>query len=121
MRLWSYVSGTAAETEASKLALGMEIKHASFNTGFSGAKLVCAAEQPIEAWSGDDKQRAFPLPAGDCRQALIVVPNSTLSNWEVMLATRLEASPTLSGLSHRKSKMRKTLKSYNYYYLAFPQ
>ena len=63
MRLWSYVSGTAAETEASKLALGMEIKHASFNTGFSGAKLVCAAEQPIEAWSGDDKQRLMDAAA----------------------------------------------------------
>ena len=42
MRLWEYNTEDAANTEAHGLAVGMEVKHTTFNTGFSGAKLVCA-------------------------------------------------------------------------------
>ena len=35
----------------------------------------------------DDKARSFPLPENDCRRALIVVPKSTLSNWQHELRT----------------------------------
>lgn len=37
--------------------------------------------------TSEDKQRAWPMPEDDCRQALVVVPTSTLSNWERELAT----------------------------------
>ena len=37
--------------------------------------------------TADDKTRAFPLPQDDCRMALVVVPATTLSNWERELRT----------------------------------
>ena len=32
--------------------------------------------------TSEDKRRMYPLPECDCRQALIVVPTTTLSNWQ---------------------------------------
>ena len=46
----------AASTEALGLAAGMAVKHDTFYTGFSGAKLVCASSKSIADWSADDKQ-----------------------------------------------------------------
>ena len=37
--------------------------------------------------TSEDKRRVFPLPAGECRLALIVVPTSTKSNWRRELST----------------------------------
>jgi SNF2 family DNA or RNA helicase len=37
--------------------------------------------------TADDKARSFPLAAGDCRQALVVVPKTTLDNWQRELQT----------------------------------
>ena len=34
-----------------------------------------------------DKDRRFPLPEGDAKQALLVVPASTLGNWQRELRT----------------------------------
>lgn len=42
-RLWEYPDETSAECEAMRLAQGMEVKHATYNTGFAGAKVVCNA------------------------------------------------------------------------------
>ena len=47
-RIWVYSDPQAAEREAVGLAQGMEVKHATYNTGFAGAKIVCDA-------SGADK------------------------------------------------------------------
>ena len=55
MRLWNYRSHDAAQVEAHGLAVGMEVKHKTFNTGFAGAKLVCASETPVSQWKPDDK------------------------------------------------------------------
>jgi len=42
-RIWNYNSGDDAASEAIALAQGMEVKHAAYNTGFAGAKVVCDA------------------------------------------------------------------------------
>jgi len=56
MRLWNYKTEDAASIEANGLAVGMEVKHTTFNTGFSGAKMVCSSKQPISEWGEEDKQ-----------------------------------------------------------------
>lgn len=56
MRLWKYNNANAAENEADRLAKGMEVKHVSYNTGFSGAKLVCASSSDPSSWSAIDKK-----------------------------------------------------------------
>ena len=63
MRLWNYTSREAADVEALGLAQGMEIKHATYNTGFSGAKLVCASSTPIETWNQADKKQLMDAAA----------------------------------------------------------
>ena len=56
MRLWRYKTSEAAIDEAQRLGMGMGVKHDVFNTGFAGAKLVCAAEDDPSTWSAADKQ-----------------------------------------------------------------
>lgn len=50
MRIWDYASTEDAITEAIGLANGMGYKHAVYNTGFAGAKVV------VNATSGADKK-----------------------------------------------------------------
>jgi len=40
-RIWKYPTQKAAAAEAIGLAQGMEVKHLTYNTGYSGAKVVC--------------------------------------------------------------------------------
>ena len=61
MRLWHYADEQAASTEALGLAAGMAVKHDTFYTGFSGAKLVCASSKSIADWSADDKQHLLDV------------------------------------------------------------
>ena len=56
LRLWRYKTSEAAIDEAQRLGMGMGVKHDVFNTGFAGAKLVCAAEDDPSTWSAADKQ-----------------------------------------------------------------
>lgn len=63
MRLWQYSSLETADAEALNLAVGMEVKHTTFNTGFTGAKLVCAAASPVSEWSSGDKQQLLDTAA----------------------------------------------------------
>ena len=63
MRLWQYSSMEKADAEALNLAIGMEVKHTTFNTGFTGAKLVCAAASPVSEWSSGDKQQLLDTAA----------------------------------------------------------
>jgi glutamate dehydrogenase/leucine dehydrogenase len=48
LRVRSYASADAAEREATALCEAMTLKHAAYNTGFTGAKLVFDASVPIE-------------------------------------------------------------------------
>eukprot|EP00960_Hanusia_phi_P047203 758295-Hanusia_phi.AAC.1 len=48
-RLWVYSDAETAEREAVGLAQGMEVKHATYNTGFAGAKVVCDASGANES------------------------------------------------------------------------
>ena len=56
LRLWKYATSDAASDEATRLGMGMSVKHDTFNTGFAGAKLVCAAESSPSSWSPSDKK-----------------------------------------------------------------
>lgn len=41
----------------------MEVKHATYNTGFAGAKLVCASSSPVSQWSSADKKHLMDSAA----------------------------------------------------------
>ena len=47
LRLWSYESEEDAIDECRELSRGMSLKHNIYNTGFSGAKLVANAKEPL--------------------------------------------------------------------------
>lgn len=55
LRLWHYDSDEKAKIEALGLGRGMAVKHDTYNTGFAGAKLICAASEPPSSWSPQDK------------------------------------------------------------------
>ena len=59
LRLWQYASDEAASKEAAGLGKGMEAKHSMFNTGFAGAKVVCAVTKAPNTWSAADKKVAL--------------------------------------------------------------
>ena len=59
LRLWQYASDEAASKEAAGLGKGMEAKHSMFNTGFAGAKVVCAVTKAPNMWSAADKKVAL--------------------------------------------------------------
>ena len=46
LRVWNYADKAAATKEAEGLAVAMSAKHKTYNTGFAGAKVVCAADKP---------------------------------------------------------------------------
>mmetsp|Transcript_19913 Transcript_19913/g.60411 ORF Transcript_19913/g.60411 Transcript_19913/m.60411 type:complete len:479 (-) Transcript_19913:2148-3584(-) len=56
LRLWHYENDHKAQREAVGLGLGMALKHSTYNTGFAGAKLICAAASPPHTWGEDDKK-----------------------------------------------------------------
>ena len=51
LRLWQYADKAAATKEAEGLAVAMSAKHKTYNTGFAGAKVVCAADKPVADWT----------------------------------------------------------------------
>ena len=59
-----------------EMGLGKTVQVACFLSAVLGKTATAA-----------DRERPFPLPERDCRQALVVVPTSTLSNWEHELTT----------------------------------
>ena len=51
LRVWNYADKAAATKEAEGLAVAMSAKHKTYNTGFAGAKVVCAADKPVADWT----------------------------------------------------------------------
>ena len=59
----SHSSHSCVCVHAQGLAFGMEVKHATYNTGFSGAKLVCASATPVSEWNDKDKTHLMNVAA----------------------------------------------------------
>ena len=59
----SHSSHSCVCVHAQGLAVGMEVKHATYNTGFSGAKLVCASATPVSEWNDKDKTHLMNVAA----------------------------------------------------------
>ena len=56
LRVWNYADKAAATKEAEGLAVAMSAKHKTYNTGFAGAKVVCAADKPVADWTAADRE-----------------------------------------------------------------
>ena len=74
--LWKQYEGDRGGILGDEMGLGKTVQVAAFLSAVFG-----------KTATAEDKTRSFPLPAGDCRQALVVVPKSTLSNWQHELKT----------------------------------
>ena len=74
--LWKQYASDRGGILGDEMGLGKTVQVAAFLSAVLG-----------KTATSDDKQRTFPLPAGDCRQVLVVVPKSTLTNWQSELRT----------------------------------
>ena len=74
--LWKQYTAKRGGILGDEMGLGKTVQIAGFLSAVMG-----------KAATSDDKMRSFPLPEKDCRQALVVVPKSTLSNWQRELQT----------------------------------
>ena len=63
LRLWKYADKAAATKEAEGLAVAMSAKHKTYNTGFAGAKVVCAADKPVADWTAADRETLLEATA----------------------------------------------------------
>ena len=63
LRLWQYADKAAATKEAEGLAVAMSAKHKTYNTGFAGAKVVCAADKPVADWTAADRETLLEATA----------------------------------------------------------
>ena len=63
LRLWQYADKAAATKEAEGLAVAMSAKHKTYNTGFAGAKVVCAADKPVADWTKEDRETLLETTA----------------------------------------------------------
>ena len=74
--MWNQYSRGRGGLLGDDMGLGKTVQTIAFLTAVLG-KLA----------NSEDRERRFPLPSGDRRQALVVVPTSTLTNWERELRT----------------------------------
>ena len=63
LRVWNYADKAAATKEAEGLAVAMSAKHKTYNTGFAGAKVVCAADKPVADWTAADRETLLEATA----------------------------------------------------------
>jgi len=86
MRIWDYASSEDAITEAIGLANGMGYKHAVYNTGFAGAKVV------VNATSGADNKIKIN------KEALMSKVASVLNSYEGAMYTGCDMNTDLDDM-----------------------